>query len=172
MVLQAMPVPSYLSTFLWMSQLRGLEAFHARFGGAWLVWEPGPWLAPSRATLATVGVDAGLNKPKQGDALCFFLGPAKEGRVIQLGREPDNDVMISDGTVSRHHLVFTSAGGRWTVRVAVDRAATLDGQPIPARDVPLAPGQVLRVGGVTLSFHETSTLLPHLAAAPRPPPAR
>lgn len=171
MVCHAMPTPSYLSTFLWMQQLRGLEAFHARFAGAWLVWEPGPWLAPSRSTLATVGFEAGANKPKQGDALCFFLGPAKDGRVVQLGREPDNDVMISDGTVSRHHLVFTCVGGKWTVRVAQDRVATLEGQPIPAHDVPLTPGQVLRAGGVTLSFHETSTLLPHLVAAP-PPPTR
>jgi hypothetical protein len=158
-----MTAPSYLSTFLWTQQLRGSAAFATKFPGAWLVWEPGAWHAPSPSARTTLSIDPGARAPKQGDSLCFLLGAPTEGRVLRVGREPDNEVLISDGTVSRHHLVLTAQDGQWRVRAVEQRVATLAGTAIPERDVPLSAGQLLVLGGVKLSFHDTSSLLLRLA---------
>ena len=157
-----MTVPSYLSTFLWRQQLRGTEAFRTRYPGAWLVWEPGEWHSPSPTAHATLKIEANASEPKQGDALCLLLGAPTEGRTLKVGREPDNDVLISDSTVSRHHLVLTALAGAWRVRAAAQRSATLAGAPLLEQDTPLSPTQVLQLGGVTLSFHDTDSLLRRL----------
>ena len=158
-----MSQPSYLSSFLWRQQLRNADVFRAKFPGAWLVWEPGAWHSPSPTAHTTLKIDASATEPKQGDALCISLGAATDGRTLNVGREPENDVLLSDGTVSRHHLVLTAHGGGWRVRTAPQRAATLAGSPLPEQDVQLLPGQVLQLGGVTLSFHDGESLLRRLA---------
>lgn len=157
-----MTAPSYLSTFLWTQQLKGAEVFATKFPGNWLVWEPGPWQAPSRQTINTLKVDVGAATPKAGDALCFQL-PAAEGRTLRVGREPDNEVQISDGTVSRHHVVLIHRAGTWLVRTEGGRAATRAGVALGASEVPLKPGEQLQLGGVTLSFHDTASLLRRLS---------
>lgn len=157
-----MPAPSYFSTFLWTQQLKGPEAFATRFPGDWLVWEPGPWQAPSRQTINTLKVDAGAATPKAGDALCFQLAAA-EGRTLRVGREPDNEVQISDGTVSRHHVVLLHRAATWLVRAEGGRSATLSGVALGAAEVSLSPGSQLQLGGVTLSFHDTASLLRRLS---------
>lgn len=160
-----MPIPSYLSTFLWTQQLRGAEAFAAKYPGSWLVWEPGPWQAPSRTTLNTVHVDGGAPTPKAGDALCFRLGNT-EGTTLKVGREGDNDVQISDGTVSRHHVVLACRGGTWFVSAEGGREAKVGVVTLTERDrpLPLQPGQVLKLGGAQLSFHDTASLLRRLSS--------
>ena len=158
-----MTAPSYLSTFLWTQQLRGSAAFATKFPGAWLVWEPGAWQAPAPNVRSTLAIDPKASAPKHGDALCFLLGLAPEGRTLKIGREPDNEVLISDGTVSRHHLLLTAHEGQWRVRAVEQRVATLSGSAVPEHDVPIGPGQVLTLGGVKLSFHDTSSLLIRLA---------
>lgn len=160
-----MATPSFLSTFLWTQQLRGADAFVARYPGAWLVWEPGPWQAPSRTTLTTLKVDGGSATPKAGDALCFQLA-CVEGRTLKVGREPDNDVQITDGTVSRHHVVLTCQQGTWFIRVAGGRQASIGQVTLTEQDPPLRlqPGQVLKLGGAQLSFHDTASLLRRLGS--------
>lgn len=157
-----MSAPSYLSTFLWTQQLKGADVFVARFPGHWLVWEPGPWQAPSRQTLNTLKVDTGAATPKAGDALCFQLADA-EGSTLRVGREPDNEVQISDGTVSRHHVVLVHRAGAWLARTEGGRAAVLSGVALGAVETSLAAGAQLQLGGVTLSFHDTASLLRRLA---------
>jgi Inner membrane component of T3SS, cytoplasmic domain len=156
-----MPTPSYLSTFLWSQQLRGADAFAAKYVGEWLVWEPGPWQAPARNTMSTLKVDSSSATPQQGDALCFFLGSAN-GRTLMVGREPGSDVLISDGTVSRQHAALVGQNGGWSVKVAPGRAASLGGLAIPETGVLLLPGKMLQLGGVSLSFHDCTSLLRRL----------
>jgi hypothetical protein len=80
-----MAVPSYLSTFLWMQQLRGADVFATRFPGLWAVWEPGPW-RPAADVKRTISFGGETGAPTAGgDYLCFHLGAA-DGRVVSLGR--------------------------------------------------------------------------------------
>jgi hypothetical protein len=157
-----MPVPSYLSTFLWSQQLRGAQAFATKYVGDWLVWEPGPWQAPARNTMSTLKVDAASATPQQGDALCFFLGAAN-GRALGIGRDPTSDILLSDGTVSRQHAILSGLNGAWQVKVVPGRAATLAGLALIESERVILPGQLLQVGGVQLSFHDTSSLLRRLS---------
>ena len=163
LISEAMPAPSYLSSFLWSQQLRGPEAFAKKFPGEWLVWEPGPWKASPRGVVATMSgaLPSTSAAPQQGDALCFLLGVAN-GRSLDVGRQPESAVVISDGTVSRQHVVLEGLGGVWSVRANPGRAATFMGMPMPETSALLAPGDALQLGGVTLSFHDTNTLLARL----------
>jgi hypothetical protein len=163
-----MAVPSYLSSFLWMQQLRGADAFAARYPGEWLVWEPGHWQAPNprgmTLTLAAGG-DAGKGARAAGDSLCFHLGVANDTRHVSVGREPQNELVINDGTVSRSHALFFGRGALWNVKPAVGRSVSLSGTPVPEGGVPLLPGKVLVLGGVQLSFHDFPSLVRRLGQA-------
>jgi pSer/pThr/pTyr-binding forkhead associated (FHA) protein len=87
----------------------------------------------SHETMATPTIDAALleehpdalatAKPGSVDALVVVRGPrvgeAYEltDEVTKVGRQPSNDVVLDDVTVSRHHALFTkTASGRVTVR--------------------------------------------------------
>ena len=163
-----MSAPSYLSSFLWSQQQRGPEAFAAKFPGEWLVWEPGPWRASPRGVVATMygsmptpAPATPVTAPRPGDALCFLLGLAT-GRTLDVGRNPDSAIVINDGTVSRQHVLLEGRGSVWWVRVSPGRTATLLGQALSETGQAMAPGAVLQLGGVTLSFHDTASLLARL----------
>lgn len=156
-----MAVPSYLSTFLLAHQLRGAETFAERFAGEWLLWEPGPWQAPSR-TGSTLKIDAAARTPQPGNALCFHLGPAK-GRTFSVGRDPSSDVLITDGTVSRQQAQLIGEQGTWQVKPLGGHPATLAGVQLPAEGGRLSPGQTLQFGGVALTFHDVASLMKRLA---------
>lgn len=164
-----MPVPSYLSSFLWMQQLRGADAFVSKFAGGWLVWEPGTWRAPqatARSVTNTISFDGrgGSTAPGGGDFLCFHLGAAAT-RTFLVGREPDNDLVINDGTVSRKHVVLFPREGHWHVKRQAGRVATLGNLPVDDEGVLLKPGHVLTLGGVNLSVHDSTSLIGRLALA-------
>lgn len=169
-----MPIPSYLSSFLWMQQLRGAETFAQKFPGEWLVWEPGHWQAPSpRGSTLTVTLTGEAVKGARasgGDSLCFHLGIATDARSVAVGREPDNDLVVNDGTVSRIHAQLFGRGALWNVKPAGGRTVSVSGTPVPDSGLPLLPGKVLLLGGVNLSFHDVSSLLRRLSAN-TPPPA-
>lgn len=156
-----MPVPSYLSTFLWMQQLRGAEAFATRFPGLWAVWEPGQW-RPSADVKRTIsfGGDAASAKAA-GDYLCFHLGMA-DGRVVSLGREAGNDLVVNDGTVSRQHVQFFAQANAWWVRPHAGRTATLAGKSVELTGAPVSPGQELVLGGARFTFHDAQSLIRRL----------
>ena len=161
-----MPVPSYLSSFLWMQQLRGADTFAQKYPGEWLVWEPGHWQAPNpRGMTLTVSFsgDAGKGaRAPAGDSLCFHLGVATDARAVSVGREPQNELVINDGTVSREHAQLFGRGALWNVKPAGGRTLTVNGTPVPEAGLPLLPGKVVLLGGVNLSFHDSASLLRRL----------
>lgn len=69
-----------------------------------------------------------------------------------LGRDPDSAVMLSDGTVSRHHALLTVDGGR----VALKDLGSANGTFVDDRrvrdEVELAEGDRLRLGRVRLTL--------------------
>lgn len=148
--------PSYLLSFVAIQALRLGEKTQERFGGAWLVWEPGAWQPPSPGLMATLGPTGGPpTRPTQTDALCFHLGADGHFRI---GRSPENDCVVSDATVSRHHLEVFTRTGHWWARPVNGRIVGLNHRPLTG-DMLLSPGDKLLLGDVTLSFEDAAGLL-------------
>lgn len=149
--------PSYLLSFLTIQQLRLGVRFRERYGGAWLVWEPGAWQPPSREVVNTLGASGSTpaTRPTPTDALCFWL--AEEPGPIRVGRAPENDCVVSDATVSRLHFSLSSQGGTWRIDVASGRVVIVDGKHVTTAQ-PLAVGARLQVGNVTLSLQDERSL--------------
>ena len=139
------------------------EAFVERYDHPWLVWDATTWSAPradGATRLARVPVEP--PPPKERDALCFGLFVKGDIKKIALGRANDNDIVINDGTVSRHHAVLTLGhSGRWQVQPLRSTSATYCGSRQLALNeiAPLVDREKLLVGGVDLTFYEPKSFL-------------
>ena len=92
------------------------------------------------------------------------------GSRLCLGRGPDNDVVLADVSVSRHHAELRAAGGRWTVH---DLQSTngVELNRVPVASAPLAPGDRLAIGAFELRFEdEPAGVPPRPAGATVAPP--
>lgn len=150
--------PSYLLSYIAIQSSRLSDArFHEKFGGAWLVWEPGTWQPPSRQVTATLGASRNgpPTAPSHTDALCFHLG---DSGTVRVGRAPDNDCVVSDATVSRHHCELVVVDGAWRVRAVEGRLVGLNHRPI-AGETKLSPHDRLYLGDVTLTFDDALGLM-------------
>lgn len=145
------------------TQLTGMEHFCPECGAP--VHRDG-----SHETMATPTVDATLPEPPDPpevqvaappgaiDALVVVRGPrvgeAYElaSEVTRVGRQPNNDVVLDDVTVSRHHALFTTtASGRVTVRDLNSLNGTyVNGSRI--EEVALRTNDQVQIGKFKLSF--------------------
>jgi len=80
-----------------------------------------------------------------------FIPPA--GR-LSIGRADDNDVVIQDSSISRHHAVFEAIDSDVCV---IDLGSTcgvyVNQGPIGAQKVKLKDGDEIQVGGIPFVFH-------------------
>jgi hypothetical protein len=71
----------------------------------------------------------------------------------RLGRLPDNDIVLMDPRVSRHHAEVVQKGGRWVVR---DRGSTngiaVNGTIV--REALLKPGDTISLGGLEVNWEQ------------------
>lgn len=73
-----------------------------------------------------------------------------EGSRVRVGRATDNDLVLEDASLSRAHLEFRAADGRWMVEDLGSRhGSTINGRPLLGSEV-LRPGDELRIGSCTL----------------------
>jgi len=155
-------VKSYLVSWLARHHLSGdLESFVNTHPGPWLVWEAGPWRppAPDRSTLVA---NSNRRRDSAGDALALQVAP-RPGRArfegVRLGRGPENDLVVDDGTLSRTHLLFREAEGRWTVEdLRSSNGTRVDGVELNGGPVPLEPGAHIEAGSVRLTFYDAKGL--------------
>lgn len=80
---------------------------------------------------------------------------------ITIGRTPNNDVAIADASVSRlHAYVRARSSGGWVVADAGSKNGSWLGDAAlePRREVALAPGSVIRLGDVALTFYPSEDL--------------
>lgn len=154
-----MGTPSYLLSFLAIQAARLPATFGQKYGGGWLVWEPGSWQPPNRALVQTMGVTkeraTSATSPTDTDALCFSLG---EGPVVRVGRAPDNDCVVSDATVSRQHVKLQHSPAGWRVHSVGGRLVEINGRRLTNEQALVAFDQ-LRLGNVTLTFFPTHEAL-------------
>ncbi|MBL8956071.1 MAG: FHA domain-containing protein [Myxococcaceae bacterium] len=135
----------------------------------WLLWEAGT-LAVPRGNIATANtvsdpLDAGAARPRVGDPLCFVLPTGTAGSTVTIGRAEGNTIVLSDETVSRHHLTLVWNEG-WSAVSAEDHSVfTLDGKPVqPGRFVTVSSGQALGLGHLELSLYTAQGMFLRLAA--------
>jgi pSer/pThr/pTyr-binding forkhead associated (FHA) protein len=79
---------------------------------------------------------------------------ALTGQTVRLGRDPANEIVLRDQTVSRNHVRFDRRGSGWTVTdLGSLNGSHVNGQRLePNVETPLAPGALLQVGDVVISF--------------------
>lgn len=152
-------VRSYLLSFLATRAAVLANNFSKKYPGVWLVWEPGAWHAPEMGQGPARKTLAGFKPattPSGSDALCFQLALNEGETSVKIGRDEKSDVVINDATVSREHLTLVRGGqDLWSGVPAKDRLVKKDGQPLdPGRPTPLAAGNKLQLGSVTLTFYD------------------
>ena len=75
-----------------------------------------------------------------------------------IGRDPDLELFLDEASVSRHHARITIAGERATVEDLGSKNGTHVGERRVESATPLADGDIIRVGSVTLTFHAVQAL--------------
>ena len=134
--------------------------FEQTHPGPWLVWEAGPWLPPGDRT--TMLAPGRRGPASSGDPLVLEVAP-RLGRArfegVRLGRGPENDLVVDDGTLSRAHLLFRQEGGGWVLEdLRSSNGTRLDGEPLGARPALLEPGAHIEAGSVRLTFYDARGL--------------
>lgn len=98
--------------------------------------------APDSARRAYLLVSTRGSRPVQ-----FDLG----GHLIGIGRASDNDVIVDDPMVSRHHCQLKLQHGAYGFTDLGSRnGSTVNGQPVS--QVALGPGDIIRVGDTEIEF--------------------
>ncbi len=98
--------------------------------------------APESARRAYLLVSTRGSRPVQ-----FDLG----GHLIGIGRASDNDVIVDDPMVSRHHCQLKLQHGAYGFADLGSRnGSTVNGQPVS--QIALGPGDIIRVGDTEIEF--------------------
>ena len=98
--------------------------------------------APESARRAYLMVSTRGSRPVQ-----FDLG----GPLIGIGRASDNDVIVDDPMVSRHHCQLKLQHGAYGFADLGSRnGSTVNGQPVS--QIALGPGDVIRIGDTEIEF--------------------
>lgn len=103
--------------------------------------------------------------------------PMNRGRLA-LGRSADNDVVLTDPQVSRHHAELRNETGRWVLRDLGSTAGTTHSGRRLERPVVLRHGDVIGLGPVHLRYEEDGGEPPTVigpavpAGVPHPRPAQ
>ena len=155
-----------LSTLRLQFGALGPQAFSRAAPHHWLVWDPGRWQPPLRRTAPLPALAPQGHRPGEGapEALAIELKPMN--RPVVLGRAPDCDLVITDGTLSARHLAFHQQGDGWGVEdLQSMNGSSVDGRRLaPGVVQPLADGAQLEAGQVVLQFWSSEGLWPKLAA--------
>jgi transcriptional regulator with GAF, ATPase, and Fis domain len=100
----------------------------------------GPWVSPDGAVVVVVSGAA------TGTAVNV---PGSVGGVLRIGKASDNDIVLSDATVSRHHLELVRTDHGLLARDLQSRNGTFIGGA-RIREALVEPGTLILAGDVTL----------------------
>ena len=143
-----------------------LKAFLRERPEEWLVWEAGPWRPPSGRRTETISPADVRVAFASGESVAVALEPPAGGRVVRLGRGPDNDIVIDEATLSRSHLELARAGERWMVRdVGSSNGTRVGGARLGTDPVSLRAGMVIEAGAARLTFYDAPGLFLRLRGA-------
>ncbi len=91
-----------------------------------------------------------------------FLTGALSGKIFQitkpvftLGREPTNDIVLSDPSISRHHARFSLTNGAWTItKIAPQNMISINSRDVQQGTI--SDKDIIGLGGVTFRFQAPS----------------
>lgn len=141
------------------------EAFRRAEPHPWLIWEAGPWKPGGSRTIVSFTPPTPLPTPISKGAEVLAYGFTVRDDVpepqVKLGRGDDCDIVINDGTVSTHHLVFLRSSQGWLVQdVGSRNGSTVQGSPLEAGKPRLLTSNMrLTAGSVDFSFYEPKDML-------------
>ncbi len=92
----------------------------------------------------------------------------REGEHV-LGRDPDLELFIDGPSVSRRHAVIRVSGGEATIQDLGSKNGTFVADRSAAAPMPLADGDIIRLGSVELTFVAVSVRYSTRTEAPREP---
>jgi eukaryotic-like serine/threonine-protein kinase len=88
---------------------------------------------------------------------------------FRVGKSPDNDLQLSDGTVSNHHAIIDWRDGEYFISdVGSSNGIFVNGERVGPKGQTLKPGNILTLGNVRLTFE----VGPTDDSSPAPPPPR
>ena len=155
-------IQAFLISLLTRQLALAQDSFLTRYPNQWLVWEPGEWSVPVSGvdvSIAETRLPSGgaEQRPLGGDALCFALKVA-QGTVVKIGRAADNQIVVSDMTVSRLHASLELKTGGWSLTPLSETKKTmLDGKAVgTGKPIELRTGMVIELGGVKVTFYDAA----------------
>ncbi len=165
-------IQAFLMSLLTRQLALAQDSFITRYPHCWLVWEPGEWSVPvsgvdvSVAETRLPSVALQEQRPLGGDALCFSL-KVVDGAVLKVGRAADNEIALSDMTVSRLHARLEFKSGSWSmVPLSETKKTTHAGKATSiGKPVALQSGQVLELGGVKVTFYDAASFKDRVATS-------
>lgn len=157
---------SFLLSGLKRAAAGGREGLVRQHPGDWLVWEPGSWKAPRANTLVLGGAPQPppAGPTKSAEALAIAL---PEQPQVTMGRDPDSELALNDGTLSSRHLCLHRASdGRWAIEdLGSTNGTAVEGLTLrPGERMPLRNGSTIKAGDVTLTFQTSEGLWKRLQA--------
>ncbi len=98
---------------------------------------------------------------KNAEASLLILSSKEEGLLgkrfvfsdqLSIGRDPDNDIVIPEQFVSHHHAIVYKHSGHFVIKDLGSRNHSFVNDEMLTGSVFLKPGDVIRIGMVTLQF--------------------
>jgi hypothetical protein len=145
----------------------GREVFLKQHAHDWLVWEAGAWKPPANKTVSVSRDSIRAAANRVSESLAVALEPDANGLV--LGRDPESDLVINDGTLSGHHLTFRRLPtGVWTIEDANSKnGSVLDGERLASGEPsPLRDGVHIAAAHVSLTFYSAEGIIRRLLPTP------
>lgn len=147
------------------------ENFLTRYPSCWLLWEPGEWSVPGSGVDVNVAETqasrGGLEqRPLNGDALCFSL-KVPPGTALNVGRAADNEIILSDMTVSRLHARLELEAGRWLLTpLSTTKKTVIAGKVASVgKPVALQSGEQVQLGSVNVTFYDPASFKARVASS-------
>jgi hypothetical protein len=110
----------------------------------------------STAAMKAVAVPV-MNHPKNAHLLIDRERKVSlEQNVINVGRHPENDIVIDDPRVSRHHLQLRLRYGSY-ILFDIDSRTGTTVNGTPTRETPLQPGDIIHIGNTQLIYLHDQT---------------
>jgi pSer/pThr/pTyr-binding forkhead associated (FHA) protein len=139
-------------------------SFHSRAGANAPVLGTARAPRPAPASLTIPSAGAGLPRSTPAPAIAtadseVYLAGAngdrfavRPGLATRIGRALDNDIVVSDASVSRHHATIEASNGSYRLRDLGSQNGTyVGGERIT--EAPLGSGAAVRIGDAVFTFH-------------------